>query len=73
MPADAWFPVPMIQKDMQLALDHGHAVGVPLPLTSLTQEWLTMARGSGLTDYDFAILFDVLASLAGAPPSIKPS
>ena len=72
MPADAWFPVPMIQKDMQLALDHGHAVGVPLPLTALTQEWLTMARGSGLGDYDFAILFDVLAGLAGAKPSVKP-
>ena len=73
MPTDAWFPVPMIQKDMQLALDHGHAVGVPLPLTALTQEWLTMARGSGLGDYDFAILFDVLATLAGAKPSVKPS
>jgi 3-hydroxyisobutyrate dehydrogenase len=72
MPRDAWFPVPMIQKDMQLALDHGHAVGVPLPLTSLTQEWLTMARATGLGDYDFAILFDVLASLASAKPSIKP-
>ena len=73
MPADAWFPVPMIQKDMQLALDHGHAVGVPLPLTALTQEWLTMARASGLGDYDFAIIFDLLASLAGARPSIKPA
>ena len=72
MPTDAWFPVPMIQKDMQLALDHGHAVGVPLPLTALTQEWLTMARGSGLGDDDFAILFDVLAGLAGAKPSVKP-
>jgi 3-hydroxyisobutyrate dehydrogenase-like beta-hydroxyacid dehydrogenase len=70
MPTEAWFPVPMIQKDMQLALDHGHAVGVPLPLTGLTQEWLTMARGLG--DHDFAILFDVLADLAGAKPSIKP-
>jgi 3-hydroxyisobutyrate dehydrogenase-like beta-hydroxyacid dehydrogenase len=73
MPTDAWFPVPMIQKDMQLALDHGHAVGVPLPATALTQEWLTMARGLGLGDYDFAILFDVLASLAGASPSVKPT
>jgi 3-hydroxyisobutyrate dehydrogenase-like beta-hydroxyacid dehydrogenase len=73
MPTDAWFPVPMIQKDMQLALDHGHAVGVPLPLTALTQEWLTMACGSGLGHYDFAILFDVLANLAGAKPSIKPA
>jgi 3-hydroxyisobutyrate dehydrogenase-like beta-hydroxyacid dehydrogenase len=72
MPTEAWFPVPMIQKDMQLALDHGHAVGVPLPLTSLTQEWLTMARGQGLGGYDFAILFDVLAGLSAANPSVKP-
>jgi 3-hydroxyisobutyrate dehydrogenase-like beta-hydroxyacid dehydrogenase len=73
MPTDAWFPVPMIQKDLQLALDQGHATGVPLPTTALTQEWLTMARGLGLGDYDFAILFDVLASLSGASPSVKPT
>ena len=73
MPTDAWFPVPMIQKDLQLALDQGHAAGVPLPTTALVQEWLTMARGLGLGDYDFAIVFDVLASLSGAPPSIKPA
>jgi len=73
MPRDAWFPVPMAQKDLQLALDQGHAVGVPLPMTALVQEWLTMARGLGLGDYDFAIVFDVLASLSGAPPSIKPA
>jgi 3-hydroxyisobutyrate dehydrogenase-like beta-hydroxyacid dehydrogenase len=73
MPTDAWFPVPMIQKDLQLALDQGHATGVPLPTTALTQEWLTMARGLGLGDYDFAILFDVLARLAGVEPSVKPA
>lgn len=72
MPRDAWFHVPMIQKDLQLALDQGRAVGVPLPTTALTQEWLTMARGLGLADFDFAILFDVLASLSGLPPSRKP-
>jgi 3-hydroxyisobutyrate dehydrogenase-like beta-hydroxyacid dehydrogenase len=72
MPRDAWFPVPMIQKDLQLALDQGRAVGVPLPTAALTQEWLTMARGLGLGDYDFAIVFDVLASLSGASPSQKP-
>jgi 3-hydroxyisobutyrate dehydrogenase-like beta-hydroxyacid dehydrogenase len=73
MPTDAWFPVPMAQKDLQLALDHAHAVGVPMPATALAQQWLTMARGLGLGDYDFAILFDVLATLAGAAPSIKPA
>ncbi len=72
MAREAWFPVPMIQKDLQLALDQGRAVGVPLPTTALTQEWLTMARGLGLTDYDFGVLFDVLAGLSGLPPSAKP-
>ena len=72
MPTDAWFKVAMIQKDLQLALDAGRASGVPLPLTSVTQEWMTAARGLGLGDYDFAIVFDVLARLAGAAPSTKP-
>jgi 3-hydroxyisobutyrate dehydrogenase-like beta-hydroxyacid dehydrogenase len=72
MPRDAWFNVAMIQKDLQLALDQGRAVGVPLPTTALTQEWLTMARGLGLGQYDFAILFDVLAALSGLAPSTKP-
>lgn len=72
MPTDAWFKVAMIQKDLQLALDAGRAASVPLPLTAATQEWMTAARGLGLGDYDFAIVFDVLARLAGAPPSVKP-
>lgn len=72
MPRDAWFNIAMIQKDLQLALDQGRAVGVPLPTTALTQEWLTMARGLGLGQYDFAILFDVLAGLSGLAPSLKP-
>jgi len=43
MAAHVSFPVPMIQKDLQLALDQAQAVGVPLPLTQLTQEWMTKA------------------------------
>jgi 3-hydroxyisobutyrate dehydrogenase-like beta-hydroxyacid dehydrogenase len=72
MPAEAWFKVAMIQKDLQLALDQARATGVPLPLTSVTQEWMTAARGLGLGDYDFAVVFDVLARLSGAPPSWGP-
>jgi hypothetical protein len=34
---------------------------------------MTAARGLGLGDYDFAIVFDVLARLAGAAPSVKPA
>jgi len=69
MPRDAWFNIGMIQKDMQLALDQGHATGVPLPTTALVQQWLTMARGLGLGERDFGTLFDVLAGLSGLPGS----
>ena len=69
MPRDAWFNVGMMQKDLQLALDQGHATGVTLPTTALTQEWLTMARGVGLGERDFATVFDVLAGLSGLPAS----
>ena len=71
MAAHAAFHVPMIQKDLQLALDLGREVGVPMPTTSLTQEWLTKAREMGLGENDFAVMFDVLASLSGLPPAPK--
>jgi 3-hydroxyisobutyrate dehydrogenase-like beta-hydroxyacid dehydrogenase len=66
-----FFSVPMIQKDLQLALDLAHAKGVPLPTTSVTQEWMTAARGLGLGAYDFAVVFDVLARMSGLDPSTK--
>ncbi|HUG38323.1 MAG TPA: NAD(P)-dependent oxidoreductase [Candidatus Limnocylindrales bacterium] len=72
MPRYAWFPVPMIQKDMDLALDQGRRLGVPLPTTAFVQQWLTMARALGAGDHDFAVVFDVLADLSGLGPSTKP-
>ncbi len=72
MPRDAWFNVAMMQKDLQLALDQGHASGVPLPTTALTQEWLSTARGLGLGARDFATVFDVLADLSGLSASPNP-
>jgi len=69
MEGHAAFSVPMMQKDVQLALDHAHAVGVPLPTTALAQQWLTMARGLGFGERDFAAVFDVLATLSGIPPT----
>jgi len=71
MPEEAWFNVPMMQKDVELALELGHQVGVPLPATSLCQTVLTAARSLGLGEYDFAVVFDVLARLSGLPPSPK--
>jgi 3-hydroxyisobutyrate dehydrogenase-like beta-hydroxyacid dehydrogenase len=72
MPAEAWFDVGMMQKDLGLALDLGRAVGVPLPGTALANQFLTAARRLGLAHEDFAVVFDVLAEMSGLPPSPKP-
>jgi 3-hydroxyisobutyrate dehydrogenase-like beta-hydroxyacid dehydrogenase len=65
MPDEAWFNVNMMQKDMNLALELGRQLDVPLPTTAVTNEFLTAARGMGLDEQDFAALFDVLAQMSG--------
>ena len=64
-PEEAWFDVNMMQKDMNLALELGRELDVPLPTTAITNELLTAARGMGLADKDFAVVFDVLAQMSG--------
>jgi 3-hydroxyisobutyrate dehydrogenase-like beta-hydroxyacid dehydrogenase len=65
MPDEAWFDVNMMQKDLLLALEMGRQLDVPLPATAITNEMLTSARGMGLAEKDFAILFETLARMAG--------
>ncbi len=65
MPDEAWFDVNMMQKDMLLALEMGRQLDVPLPTTALANESLTAARGMGLAKEDFAVIFKVLAGMAG--------
>jgi 3-hydroxyisobutyrate dehydrogenase-like beta-hydroxyacid dehydrogenase len=65
MPEEAWFNVNMMQKDMLLAMDLGRQVDVPLPMTAAANEMLTAARGMGLAERDFAIVFQVLARMSG--------
>jgi 3-hydroxyisobutyrate dehydrogenase len=69
-PDEAWFDCNMMQKDMLLALEAGREYGVPMPTTSVTNELLTAARGMGLDHYDFAVVFDVLAAMAGVKGSV---
>ena len=64
-PEEAWFDVNMMQKDMVLAMELGRQLDVPLPTTAVSNEFLTAARGMGWTKYDFACVFDVLASMSG--------
>jgi 3-hydroxyisobutyrate dehydrogenase-like beta-hydroxyacid dehydrogenase len=65
MPNEAWFDVNMMQKDMELALEAGRELEVPLPTSAATNELLTAARAMGLDKHDFAVIFAVLARLSG--------
>ena len=65
MPDEAWFDVNMMQKDLLLALELGRQLDVPLPSTAITNQMLTAARGMGLEEKDFAVVFETLARMAG--------
>jgi 3-hydroxyisobutyrate dehydrogenase-like beta-hydroxyacid dehydrogenase len=67
-PDEAWFDVNMMQKDMNLALEAGRELDVPMPTTAVANELLTSARAMGLEQYDFAITFEVLARMSGLKP-----
>ena len=69
-PEDVWFDCHMMQKDMNLALELGRQLDVPLPTTAVTNEMLTAANGMGIGERDFAVLFDVLAAMAGVETAI---
>ncbi len=69
-PDEAWFECRMMQKDMNLALELGRELEVPLPTTAVTNELLTAANAMGIGDRDFAVLFDVLASMAGVKTEV---
>ena len=63
-PEEPLFDVDMMQKDVLLALETGRQLGVPLPTTAVTNEFLTAARGMGLGGEDFAIIHQVLRSMS---------
>ena len=69
-PDEAWFDCRMMQKDMNLALELGRELEVPLPTTAVTNEFLTTANAMGIGHKDFAVLFDVLASMAGVKTEV---
>ena len=71
MPEEVWFNVNMMQKDLLMALEIGRQANVPLPTTSVVNEFLTAARAMGLAEQDFAVIFKVLAHLSGLPGSSK--
>ena len=71
MPEEAWFDCNMMQKDMNLALEAGRRLDVPMPTTAIANELLTAARGMGFEHQDFAVVYEVLAQMAGLRKAVS--
>ena len=71
MPQKAWFDVGMMQKDCDLALALGKELGIPLMATAVSREMLSAARGQGLAERDFAIVYYALANAAGIHETVR--
>jgi 3-hydroxyisobutyrate dehydrogenase-like beta-hydroxyacid dehydrogenase len=59
-PAEAWFSLGLVQKDVELARDAARGLGVPLPTADRADEILGLARTLGYERHDLAALFQVL-------------
>jgi 3-hydroxyisobutyrate dehydrogenase-like beta-hydroxyacid dehydrogenase len=64
-PAEAWFSLGLVQKDIELARDMAERLGVALPTADRADEILTLARTLGYERRDLAILFQVLEATTG--------
>ena len=63
LPAEAWFDIGLMQKDIVLALDTARQLRLPLTSAAAADEVLTLARAAGYEHRDIAALFEVLAQL----------
>ncbi|HEX6318683.1 MAG TPA: NAD(P)-dependent oxidoreductase [Burkholderiales bacterium] len=55
----------LLRKDLDLGLDAGRELEVPMPLASLTRELLQTMIGHGMTEQDFATLILMQAKASG--------
>src|SRR5918996_97483 len=59
MPDEPPANVDLQQKDLLLALELGRRLGVPLPTAAACNELLNAARGTGIAEHDFVVVYDV--------------
>ena len=59
------FTPKLLRKDLDLGLDAGRTLEVPMPLTSLTRDLLQQMIGQGMTEQDFSALILMQARASG--------
>jgi 3-hydroxyisobutyrate dehydrogenase-like beta-hydroxyacid dehydrogenase len=67
LPAQPWFDVRLMHKDIRLALEAAGASAVPLPTAAAADAVLGQAEDMGYGHRDIAALFQVLAHMAAHP------
>jgi 3-hydroxyisobutyrate dehydrogenase len=68
------FTPKLLRKDLDLGLDAGKELEVPMPLTSLTRDLLQQMIGRGMTEEDFSTLLLMQAQASGMqlkPENVK--
>jgi 3-hydroxyisobutyrate dehydrogenase-like beta-hydroxyacid dehydrogenase len=55
----------LLRKDLDLGLDAGKELEVPMPLASITRDLLQTMIGHGMTEQDFATLILMQAKASG--------
>jgi 3-hydroxyisobutyrate dehydrogenase-like beta-hydroxyacid dehydrogenase len=59
------FTPKLLRKDLDLGLDAGRSLEVPMPLTSITRDLLQQMIGHGMTEEDFSTLLLMQAKASG--------
>ena len=65
LPEQALFDVDLMRKDLHLALDAADSLGVPIPAAAVAKQLFTAASAMGYADRDMAVIYEVLAEMAG--------
>lgn len=65
LPECALFDVDLMRKDLHLALDAAESLGVPVPAAAVVKQLFTAATAMGYRDRDMAVIYEVLAEMAG--------
>jgi len=66
LPAQAWFDVALMAKDIRLAREAADELAISLPSAAVAEEMLARARELGYAHRDLAALHEVLAESAAA-------
>jgi 3-hydroxyisobutyrate dehydrogenase-like beta-hydroxyacid dehydrogenase len=60
-----YFPLKLMHKDLELAMEAGYAHGVPMPTLAAVKEVYSAAKAQGKGELDYAAIITFLEDLAG--------